>query len=197
MPLFPVAVTDSQVSEENASGETDAPQSSGSQFKVPGFWPSMSISEFMNHLEHHISGPINLGHQPLHEDLLNKEKLEHLAQYLLNDSQSSPTADEKSLMSRVNSFCCLIQKDPTTIQNLQIAAANSETAGADGNYDDKSDKKPVRTFAASDGGTNGVSGFKQPGSISRKDSVGELLMHLPRIASLPQILHRYVAGKPL
>nr|CAD1840204.1 unnamed protein product [Ananas comosus var. bracteatus] len=192
----PISVTDSQVSEENASGETDAPQSSGSQFKVPGFWPSMSISEFMNHLEHHISGPINLGHQPLHEDLLNKEKLEHLAQYLLNDSQSSPTADEKSLMSRVNSFCCLIQKDPTTIQNLQIAAANSETAGADGNYDDKSDKKPVRTFAASDGGTNGVSGFKQPGSISRKDSVGELLMHLPRIASLPQILHRYVAGNP-
>lgn len=89
-------------------------------------------------------------------------------------------------MCRVNSLCCLLQKDPSTSQNLE--------AKRDDNIDINSDQNIGETFAASthesnpaegDGESNDGSGCKQAPTMLRKDSFAELLLNLPRIASLP------------
>ena len=112
--------------EETGSSETE--ESKGlnqwEQLKVPGLRSSMSMSDLVNHVGHCLSEQLNSGH-PLYsgEGLQGKDMLEEIAQYLLTDSQHTLDSDGKSLMSRVNSLCCLLQKDPATAQNLQL---NSE-----------------------------------------------------------------------
>ncbi|KAJ0089881.1 hypothetical protein Patl1_14492 [Pistacia atlantica] len=124
---------------ENMSREAPSP-SSGSgtcevnskgtrnwdQIKVPGLHPSMSMSDFMNHIENCLSDQITFGNQP-EEGTDCRDLLEDIAQYLLSDTQSTAASDEKSLMSRVNSLCCLLQKEPGAAQNFQ---ANGESSDA-------------------------------------------------------------------
>jgi len=40
-----------------------------------------------------------------------KEMLEEIAQHLLNDNHVIVASNEKSIMTRVNSLCCLLQTD--------------------------------------------------------------------------------------
>ncbi|XP_073002006.1 uncharacterized protein [Typha latifolia] len=180
----PSSVMDSQEIEENASGETKVLKDLG----LPGR-PSTSVGNFTNHLGHRPSGKINSGN-PLafSEYLLNKKTLKELSQYLFSDSLISLPSDEKSLMSRVNSLCCLLQKDPSTFQNLQVETSDGAASG-DSMDTDISERKPVINPVVTANEANDSFEFKHTGSIARKESFGELLMHLPRIASLPQFMY--------
>ncbi|KAA3470629.1 Pre-rRNA-processing protein IPI3 [Gossypium australe] len=180
------------------SGVCEAVDSKGprnwDQIKVPGLHPSMSMSDLMNHIGHRLSEHMT-SENPSSENRPDcQEMLEDIAQYLLSDTQFTTASDEKSLMSRVNSLCCLLQKDNTTGTSSQ---ANGE------NYDGSDDGKDVQLnrshgfefnitgkddVKAFEGETKEVSSSRQAPGMSRKDSFSELLLHLPRIASLPKFL---------
>ncbi|KAK7347629.1 hypothetical protein VNO80_22165 [Phaseolus coccineus] len=106
--------------------------------------------------------------------------LEEIAKDLLNDSQVITASDEKSLMTRVNSLCCLLQTDPAAMQS----SSHDKESVADGPDDvenillshDLESSLLERCF------------WGQALGMSRKDSFGEFLLHLPRIASLSKFL---------
>jgi hypothetical protein len=105
-------------------------QALSNHFKVPGLQPSMSGSEIMNHISHHIYRQLNSSSQnqpnTSNEDNLIKAQFEEMAQHLLADSQNPIAAtDEKYLMSRVNSLCSLIQKDEH--ENRDIVRNNTDS----------------------------------------------------------------------
>ncbi|KAK9080600.1 hypothetical protein SSX86_000358 [Deinandra increscens subsp. villosa] len=147
------------------------------QIKVPGINPSMSMSDLVNHIENRITEQRTTGNHPLsREEQQSLEILEDLSQCLFNDSQHGST-DEKSLMSKVNSLCCLLQKDPTTFQDLEPARPDSGPAGEGGSVAERKGECD--------------DDCKKGSGMSRKDSVGELLLNLPRIASLPQFFYNF------
>lgn len=158
------------------------------QIKVPGIHPSMSVSDFVNHIGNHISEQITSGNSTISSDALQgRDILEEITQYLFSDTQLTSTSDEQMLMSRVNSLCCLLQKDYAAAQNLQ-AATNTE--GRDAGNGSATNCGPALASEL-EGGLGEASGCKQPPAMSRKDSVAELLHNLPRIASLPQFLFNF------
>ncbi|OMP09509.1 hypothetical protein COLO4_05402 [Corchorus olitorius] len=192
----PSSVMDSRAIE--GSGVCDAVDSKGprnwDQIKVPGLHPSMSMSDLMNHIENCISEQMTSGNPSSENRPDCQEMLEEIAQYLLNDNQLTAASDEKSLMSRVNSLCCLLQKDTTPGTTSQANVENYD--GVDDGKDVQLNKAPETGFSfpskgdvkASEGDTKEVSSSKQAPGMSRKDSFSELLLHLPRIASLPKFL---------
>ncbi|MQL77322.1 hypothetical protein Taro_009709 [Colocasia esculenta] len=174
---------DSRISEENTSSEIgELRDFKWDQFKFPGTHPSMSMSDLVNHIGQCISEQITPGNS-------NKEVLDEITNYLLSDSQGFAASDEKCLMTRVNSLCCLLQKDPS-MHNLQL---NRGSRGDDGTVSkpntiphSTSEKKPLFDLGTlEEECDDDVAACKQP-PISRKESIGDLLLHLPRIASLPQ-----------
>ncbi|XP_047341490.1 uncharacterized protein LOC124945152 [Impatiens glandulifera] len=126
--------------------------------KKSGIHPSMSMNDLVNHIENQISeqrsssSKLSLSA----EERQSLEFLEEVSRCLFSDYQCA-SASEQSIMKRVDSLCCLLQKDPV---------------------DSIMTKQPVDTCEEQ----------KQAPKMSRKDSVGELLLNLPRIASLPQFL---------
>ncbi|KAF0901978.1 hypothetical protein E2562_011807 [Oryza meyeriana var. granulata] len=158
-----------------------------SQLKVPGLRPSMSVDDLVNHLGNCISEQITSVNPSLtSNEVPTKETLEEIAQYLLGDVQGPPasTSDERSLMARVDSLCCLIQKDtPPRVAKPKPELNDSDSIG--GEDTDGSDEE-FSSAAPSKQTTDPA----QPPAMSRKDSFGDLLMNLPRIASLPQFLFK-------
>ncbi|KAG6599137.1 hypothetical protein SDJN03_08915, partial [Cucurbita argyrosperma subsp. sororia] len=160
------------------------------QTKVPGLHPSMSMSDLVNHIGQCITEQMT-GANPsfANQGLGYQDILEDIAQSLLNDNQST-TSDEKSLMKRVNSLCCLLQKDPTNT-TTQNSLFNEESRG-DGPDDRKSNKvgNVLRgdVEAAFTDDVKDNSDTKQTIGMSRKDSFSELMLHLPRITSIPNFL---------
>ncbi|WVZ82211.1 hypothetical protein U9M48_029498 [Paspalum notatum var. saurae] len=156
-----------------------------SQLKVPGLRPSMSVDDLVNHLGNCISEQITSGNPALaNNEVPTKETLGEIAQYLLGDTQGPPVSasDERSLMARVDSLCCLIQKDAAPIAKPKPEPNDSDSIGveaSDGSEEEFSSAPTGRSMDA----TN-------PPAMSRKDSFGELLTNLPRIASLPQFLFK-------
>ncbi|XVF34347.1 hypothetical protein REPUB_Repub18cG0051900 [Reevesia pubescens] len=192
----PSSVMDSRAIE--GSGVCEAVDSKGTrnwdQIKVPGLHPSMSMSDLMNHIEHHLSEQMTSGNPSSENRPDSQEMLEEIAQYLLSDTQFTTASDEKSLMSRVNSLCCLLQKDNTTVTKSQANGENYD--GPENGKDFQLNKTHESGFnitakgdvKAYEGDIKEVSSSKQAPGMSRKDSFGELLLHLPRIASLPKFL---------
>ncbi|CAN1223793.1 hypothetical protein LINGRAPRIM_LOCUS812 [Linum grandiflorum] len=197
------------------------------QIKVPGMTQSMSMSDLMCHLGNCISEQMNSGNASLAADAEeSREILSDIAQYLLSDTQLTTAADEKRLMARVDSLCCLLQKDPTSSQNLQTIGEESNKESENGDDEKRlmarvnslccllqKDPTPSQNLQMTGQGSNGdtdngdkmfqlnqrsgtmteaslkeASSSKQSMGMSRKDSFGELLLHLPRIASLPKFL---------
>jgi hypothetical protein len=160
------------------------------QIKVPGLHSSMSMSDLVSHFENRISEQRTSNNFTLSaEERQSLEILEEISHCLFNDSQYASTSDEQCIMSRVNSLCCLLQKDPVTAQSLQVNKGDSST----GVLVDKKTGEPnsgtnevEEDFIMPEGESN--SGCKQGPGMTRKDSVGELLLNLPRIASLPRFL---------
>ncbi|KAL6996753.1 hypothetical protein U1Q18_006881 [Sarracenia purpurea var. burkii] len=148
--------------------------------KVPGLLhSSMSMSDLVSHFEHRISEQQMTSNNIIlsAEERHGLEMLEELTRCLFTDSQHATTSDEQRIMTRVNSLCCLLQKDSTTTaQNKKQGDPNSLASSS----------KVMEDFLTSKGEPN--SSFEQAPAMSRKDSLGELLLNLPRIASLPQFL---------
>ena len=166
------------------------------QLKVPGLHPSISMSDLMNHIENRISEQMTSGNPALSEEGVECQGiLEDIAQYLLSDSHFTAASDEKSLMSRVNSLCCLLQKDPGSVQNLQMNGEScfeelDEKKDVQLNHTSESvhENKAPGDITVPEGDSKDVTGYKQAPAMSRKDSFGDLLLHLPRITSLPKFL---------
>ncbi|KAG8379576.1 hypothetical protein BUALT_Bualt07G0103300 [Buddleja alternifolia] len=157
------------------------------QIKVPGLRHSMSMSDLVSHLEHRISEQGSLNNPSLSsEEWESIQILEDINRCLFSDIQNMPDSDEKSLMSRVNSLCCLLQKDNTSaVPNFQPKSDNCPDIQKTNNIvGASSNEKKVEENDEN----NDVFGYSQGASMSRKDSVGDLLLNLPRIASLPQFL---------
>ncbi|XP_022732495.1 uncharacterized protein LOC111286663 isoform X3 [Durio zibethinus] len=196
----PSSVMDSRAIE--GSGVCEAVDSKGprnwDQIKVPGLHPSMSMSDLMNHIGHHLSEQMTSGNPSAEIRPDCQEMLEEIARYLLSDTQFTTASDEKSLMSRVNSFCCLLQKDTTAGTNSQANGENYE--GADDGKDVQLNKTHESGFniiangdvKAFEGDTKEVSGSKHAPGMSRKDSFGSssssirhfICPHFPLIAKI-------------
>ncbi|XP_042376056.1 uncharacterized protein LOC121969846 isoform X1 [Zingiber officinale] len=152
-------------------------QNSWDQLKASGLKPSMSVSDFVSQLEQCISEQITSGNPHLSGATAPaKVMLEELVQHLFSDSQV-PASDENCVMTKVNSFCSLLQKDVGVVQSQQMKGA-STSACAGVLHNDSLEHTSVQE----DIGTKNATG------MPRRDSFGELLMHLPRIASLRQFL---------
>ncbi|XP_031260359.1 uncharacterized protein LOC116118514 [Pistacia vera] len=198
MNRSPSSVMDTCATGEISSSGAEEPKmlSHWDQIKVPGLHPSMSMSDLVNHIGHCISEQRTSGGSLIFgNDLQGRDVLEEITQYLFSDTQLTSTSDEKSIMSRVNSLCCLLQKDSAATQNLQDKSSigidiNGVTKLAETNSGFPSARldKVGQGFGASEGESSNVSGRKQQPAMSRKDSVAELLHSLPRIASLPQVM---------
>lgn len=148
------------------------------EIKVPGIHPSLSMSDLVTHLGHCISEQKGFKDSLFPGDeQLNEEILEELTRYLLNDSNISASSDEQSLMSRVNSLCCLLQKDTGAKSDTGMPSTGEVSTRV---LKTEIEAGPVDELAE----LNGV----HARAMSRKDSVGDLLLNLPRIASLPHIL---------
>ncbi|RDX97945.1 hypothetical protein CR513_19207, partial [Mucuna pruriens] len=175
----PSSVMDCTSIEGSTSSETDSKgPRNWDQIKFPGLRPSMSVSDFIGQIELCLSEQITSGNPPFSDGGSEcKEILEDIAQHLLNDNQVAATSDEKSLMSRVNSLCCLLQKDPVTRQHSHFTEDSTVEVPEDGK-DVKPAEEELRDASAG----------KQALGMSRKDSFSDLLLHLPRIASLPKFL---------
>ncbi|CAA7409392.1 unnamed protein product [Spirodela intermedia] len=191
--LSPCSAMDSGMNEESTGSDIRELRSFAKwdQLKFPGIHPSMSMSDLMNHIGNCISKKMTSGSPPFpgasvtDKDLL----LEDITQYLLSDSQNMAASDENSLMSRVNSLCCLLQKEPAPPPSLQMNNGRSGDDGADSksSLDPRStwEKKPLSDLPNPEGESSDLTAQK-PLPMSRKESFGDLLLHLPRIASLPQ-----------
>lgn len=181
---------DAREIEENRSTKVTGKPINWEQIKVPGLHPSMSMSDLVNHIGHHITEQMASTKTPFVDDGSEEYQamLDDIAQYLLSDNQLSATSDEVSLMSRVNSLCCLLQKEP-----VQSSQTNGENYDGPNNKDDAQlkDNAELRDGKNIEEQTHiqpTDSGSIQASAMSRKDSYGELLLHLPRIASLPKFL---------
>lgn len=185
----------------STSSETDFKASRNwDQIKLPGLRPSMSVSDFIGHVEHCLSKQITSGNpsfcgaRPGYQEVL-----EGIAEHLLNDNQVITTSDEKSLMLRVNSLCCLLQKDLAAVQNSHDKDSAAEEADDGKNTQLSNDIESMQNKIKMDvkhaeEDFRDVSSGKQALGMSRKDSFGELLRHLPRIASLSNFLFDISGG---
>lgn len=174
-PMFLQAVMDTTSVENMRDSRMEQLKelSNWDQIQVPGMRSSMSMSDLVNHLEHRISEQGTSRHPILSSDEWQSlQMLDDINRCLFSEIQHLPDSDEKSLMSRVNSLCCLLQNDngAPTSSNAQLKDENEN--GSDELMNDYGGEKKV----------------DEECSMSRKDSVGELLLNLPRIASLPQFL---------
>ncbi|CAN6912074.1 unnamed protein product [Brassica oleracea] len=144
-----------------------------SQLKVPGLQQSISVSDFVGLLSDSAGG-----NHPEH-----LEKFESLKQQLLSDNIQFDTPDEKSLMPRVNSLFNLLYKDPNVAANSQL---NTETS-----VGLKSELNDLNGTVSANNNNNRVldpASSSKPQGMLRKDSFSDLLLHLPRITSLPKFL---------
>ncbi|KAI3455161.1 hypothetical protein Pfo_011824 [Paulownia fortunei] len=167
------------------------------QIRVPGLRSSMSMSDLVSHLEHRISEQGASNSPTLSsEEWEGLQILEDINRCLFSDIQNMPDSDEKSLMSRVNSLCCLLQKDTAVGSNVQSKSDNSQDISVVQKRADESNNigastsgnKVEENYSILHDQSNDISAHNQSASMSRKDSVGDLLLNLPRIASLPQFL---------
>ncbi|XP_062090016.1 uncharacterized protein LOC133796497 [Humulus lupulus] len=161
------------------------------QIKMPGIHPSMSMSDLVNHIGNCISEKMTSSTNPAFPGKQKNDKgiLEEITQYLFNDSQFNSASDEQSLMTRVNSLCCLLQKDSSA--NQLFHSISDDSISVDPNTEGKTGQINSNSGLAPESKRdNSIDGSerKQSQDMSRKDSFGELLLSLPRIASLPQFL---------
>lgn len=155
-----------------------------------GLRPSMSMTDLMSHIGNCISEQITSGSLPSAKASECHDILDNISQVLLSDSQCSTGLDERSLMKKVNSLCSLLQDPAIASSALADGENRNEVADpAKSVYFDLVDDSihssnimqaaPVANFE--DG-----AGSKQAPGLPRKDSFSDLLLHLPRIASLPR-----------
>ncbi|XP_051186380.1 uncharacterized protein [Lolium perenne] len=197
---FSNSVTGSEMIKQDGASGMCEPQTSilsWNGFKLPGIRRSMSKSEIANHIYRQMySGNLPTAHggagtsgklvlDDITRYLLSDSQIingghdsagelafDEVTRQLLNDSQITASADERMLMSRVNSLCSLIYRD---------SGESQVNAGVHGD-NEMYERKP-QPYAPSVGAEEG-SGSLPP----RQEPFGDLLTHLPRISSFPHFL---------
>lgn len=160
--------------------------------KVPGLHPSMSMSDLVSHIEHRFSEHRTSKNSLPNDEQESLEILDEISRCLFTDSQHVPTSDEKSIMTRVNSLYSLLQKDPGPVHDFNFRSGQSNdvtTMGTETKHQFNCFAPEVKCEVTEDSSTPHEESTDVSGKglgMSRKDSVGELLLNLPRIASLPQ-----------
>jgi hypothetical protein len=130
------------------------------------------MDDLINHIDSYITEHQAAGDPPLPNTEVPAKELLQIAESLLSDTHGPPSADENYLMARVNSLCCLLEKD-TAPATVSISEQKGTTDVAEAVSDDF------------DGRTaDGV----LPPVIPRNDSFADLLENLPRVASVSQFL---------
>ncbi|KAL1814514.1 hypothetical protein ACET3Z_017088 [Daucus carota] len=178
---------------EEASGTWELKNlSCWANIKVPGIHPSMSMSDLVSHIENRFTENRSLNNPLSNDEREGLEILDEISKCLFTDSQHAPTSDEKSIMTRVNSLYNLLQKDNGTEKDCNFRSDYSNDMFM---MDNKTRREvdcsapeitnEVAEYSALHGESADISDKTQGPSMSRKDSVGELLLNLPRIASLP------------
>ncbi|KAI3446709.1 hypothetical protein Pfo_003374 [Paulownia fortunei] len=168
-------------------------QKSWEPLKVPGLHPSLSMSDLVNHVGNCISEQMTSGSLPSDKSSEHQDLLENVAQVLLSDAQYATGLDEKSLMKKVNSLCCLLQ-DPVVASSAQVDGEKCYEGvdhGKNISFDlmhDSTHEKAGNIMQASEENIYDGPGCNQAPAMPRKDSLGDLLLHLPHIASLPKFL---------
>lgn len=153
------------------------------QIKLPGLRPSMSRDDLVNHIGHCISEQMG----PDSSNFADRSMLEEFTQYLFADSQLMQASDEPYVMSRVNSLYCLLQKDPSTTEDKTVHNTDDDRKVDASNNSTRCETKMV-DLESEQRDDDDDSGNQQEIGLSRKESAGELLMNLPRIASMPHFL---------
>nr|TKW32185.1 hypothetical protein SEVIR_2G153700v2 [Setaria viridis] len=137
-------------------------------FRVPGISRSMSKSEIANHIGYHLYKQMYSGNLPA------------------TDAVTASLADERMLMSRVNSLCCLIQRDSGS------GHATPGVSGTNEIYERKSQTSVP--LVRGDGSNKPLPPEESFGDLltkplpPRQESFGDLLTNLPRISSFPHFL---------
>ncbi|GJV39870.1 hypothetical protein Tco_1418310 [Tanacetum coccineum] len=160
----------------------------------------MSISDLVNYVgnsfsEQSISGNLPYsGKSAAHNN--PQDVLDNISELLLGDSQVISASDERTLMSRVNSFCSLLGQqdgnmhptpqniiDHSTPDSFLMPQTMTQKDGFDSSTPSSSQMPPQDGNDNSTSETNG-----QESGIARNDSYSDLVHQLPRIASLPRFL---------
>uniref|UniRef100_A0ACD5YVG4 Uncharacterized protein n=1 Tax=Avena sativa TaxID=4498 RepID=A0ACD5YVG4_AVESA len=134
-----------------------------SKMAVSRMRSSMSMEDMLNHMDNCRTSQRAAGNPQLPNVELPSKELFELAERLWSDTYVPPSVDEKYLMARENSLCCLLDKD---------------TAPSTDAIDEKLGSAPAERSA--DGTISPI--------ISRNTSFGDLLQNLPHIASVSQLL---------
>ncbi|KAK6156659.1 hypothetical protein DH2020_010907 [Rehmannia glutinosa] len=164
------AIEGNRISDEHDYGGHKTLES----LKVPGLRPSMSMSDLVNHIENHISEQMTCGSLPSARASECQDMLENISQVLLNDTNCATGLDEKSLMKKVNSLCCLLQQDSVVDGENRCEVSDRGKNVCFDLVNDSTHETPEGSI------------IKQAPALPRRDSLGDLLLHLPRIASLPK-----------
>uniref|UniRef100_A0A2C9W1D7 TRF2/HOY1 PH-like domain-containing protein n=1 Tax=Manihot esculenta TaxID=3983 RepID=A0A2C9W1D7_MANES len=194
--VFNVSTSES-TSQENPSPITERLPSYWDQIKVPGFQPFMSTSGPENHLEQCISEQMTPCNPRIsHDNAKNSDILEEITEFLLSDSQLVSASDEQHLMPRVDSLCCLLERDLASAGNLQTKSFIDLEVDDDGSIGENKSisraaclDKFVESFPVPKDLSDSISSCEQAPTTSSKDSFGELLLDLPRIDSLPKLFY--------
>lgn len=142
----------------------------------------MSMTDLVNHIGNCISEQVTSGNLPSAKASECHEMLENISQVWLSDTHCSTGLDERSLMKKVNSLCSLLH-DPAMASN----DGESPTQVGDPTRNVYFDLTTDSTYEKSSSIMQGTKvNFADGPSLPRKDSFSDLLLHLPRIASLPK-----------
>ncbi|GJM87104.1 hypothetical protein PR202_ga03027 [Eleusine coracana subsp. coracana] len=153
------------------------------ELKKPELRASMSLNNFVNHFGDCMAEQRTVDNPPLaNNEEQSREKLRDLAQCLFSETQGLVASDDKCLMARVQSFYSLLENNsvPSAMtraegkdsSNIDVVELDSDCSDED--LKSSNHRKPI--------------GVTESPATSRKDSFGDLLLSLPRIASIPQFL---------
>lgn len=188
------------------SGKSIEHDSGGSKswesLKVAGLHRSMSVTDLVNHIGNRISEQVTSGSLPSAKASECHEMLENISQLLLSDSTHCLAGlDERSLMKKVDSLYSLLQ-DPAISSSALVDGENrSQVADPAKNvYFDLANDTVHSTHEKNEQAmeVDSVDGAWPAPGLPRKDSLSDLLLHLPRIASLPRfsnLLHGIAEGE--
>ncbi|WOG90216.1 hypothetical protein DCAR_0209459 [Daucus carota subsp. sativus] len=156
------------------------------QSKVMGLHRPMSVNDLVNHTGHTISEQKTYG-----ENFECKDMLGNIYRLLFSDTHTMDASNENSIMTRINSFGCLLQDHVVDSPDEpdQRTSMNEHTQFE---QKDMCDSTPVTMSEIDAMGhekdiTLGTSHEQQP-DMPRSDSFEDLMLHLRRIGSLPNIL---------
>ncbi|XP_047180905.1 uncharacterized protein LOC124847454 isoform X3 [Vigna umbellata] len=168
------------------------------QIKLPGLHPSMSMDDLKDPSTAEDANTMAKNGNGLRD--ANVMSRVNSLYSLLQCAEDTMTRNgngprDADVLSRVNSLYCLLQKDTAAAEDSNTITRNANGLDADDSgkvgvsNSNSTQLSPGKTKVADLESQPDDASCKQGGTgMSRKESSGDLLLNLPRIASLPQFL---------